>query len=207
MLRAVLLLVDTAQTWDRIVRAQRGLVYLLGVYWLPLVALTAGAEVAGVLHWGLGRQEYTGDLVRVAPRDALAYGVAQVVLSLGALLVGAAVARRVSASLRAVSGYPPALTLVASAMGPFFLARLLDALPGLNTWLCFGVGVALTIPAFYHGVPRLLRPDPAKSLGLFLTVFLVCAVLAGLAHFMAQAVLHGQMLPALNGILLKLKLT
>ena len=50
---------------------------------------------------------------------------------------------------------------------PILLARFLDAVPALNTWL-LGLGALLSISVLYHGIRLVLRPDQTKGFGIYL---------------------------------------
>ena len=206
MIRALLLIFDPAATWERIALAQRSVYFVLLVHLLPVLAITLGVETYGMVRLGESRRMLSDLPATVYPvplEAALRYAETAFGLYLAAILLGARVVQKVGNSFQAMHTYQQVLTTVAYGFGPYFLCRMLDALPPLNTWLCFSAGIALSLPAFYHGVPQVMRPDPARAFGLFLTVFIVMTMFMGVAHFVGVAVLHEQFLPALQKVLSK----
>src|SRR2546426_7078 len=76
----------------------------------------------------------------------------------------------------------------------FFLFRMFDALPSLNTWVCWGVGIALSVAALYRGIPRVMKPDPSNALGLYLLCSLLLTAISGVTHFLANLILQQKLL-------------
>src|SRR5689334_2248135 len=52
MIKALLLIFDPVNSWERVVRAQRGLLFVLVLFLLPLVALSCAGEGYGLAAWG-----------------------------------------------------------------------------------------------------------------------------------------------------------
>ena len=77
-------------------------------------------------------------------------------------------------------------------MGPFFLLRLTDAFTGISPWLSWALGVVFTISALYHGVPRILQPDPAHAFGLYMISSLLFTLTTGLAQLLSWCYLQGK---------------
>jgi hypothetical protein len=194
MIRALLLVLDAGASWEKIARAQRGFVFIVLVHLAPLMVITIGLEAYFMTRLGAGRT-ITGDLIAISQQAALRYGVAALILSLGVILIVAKLLERISRSFHNVTSFSACFTLVAYGISPLFLLHLLDALPGVNTWVCFAIGFALSVAALYLGVPTVLKPDPAKAMGLYFVVSVVLLVLAGLAHFVAQTILLDRLNP------------
>ena len=199
MFRAIALLLNPAGTWERIALAQRGVYFILFVHLAPLLALTLGVEAYGLVRLGESRRmlsEAPATLRAVAPDVAVRYAAAAAVLYTAAILLSARVAQTLGNSFQSTHNYRQALATVAYGLSPYFLCRMLDGLPGVNTWFAFGLGVLLTIPAFYHGVPQVMKPDPARAFGLFLSIQVFCGMGMGIVHFLAVSVLHEELVPA-----------
>ena len=45
--------------------------------------------------------------------------------------------------------------------------------------------MVLSVAALYHGIPRVMEPDPPHAFGLYLTSSLLLALASGLADFLA----------------------
>jgi hypothetical protein len=67
-------------------------------------------------------------------------------------------------------------------------------LPHLNTWVCWGIGITLSVAVLYRGIPRIMKPDPSNALGLYLLCSLLLIAVSGLAHFLANLVLQERIL-------------
>jgi len=73
MIKALLLIFEPVQAWERIVRAQRGLVFVLFVYLTPVVVLTPPRKAtAGALGPGAERRELSE---KISPGEAIVYEV------------------------------------------------------------------------------------------------------------------------------------
>jgi hypothetical protein len=192
MIRGFLLILDAGGSWEKIARAQRGFFFILLAHLLPLLVIPAGVEAYAMTRLGEGRT-IAGDAIVVTPEMALRYVAACAALGLAVVLGAAKIVEWISRSSHFATSFRICFTLVAYGLSPLFLLHLLDALPGVNTWVCFGIGLALSIGVLYLGVPNVLRPDPAKAMGLYLTVAVILLGLCGLAHFVALGVLHNEL--------------
>ncbi|MBI5384647.1 MAG: YIP1 family protein [Verrucomicrobia bacterium] len=191
MIRALLLIFDGAASWEKIAKAQRGFLFILCLHLLPLMVLTLGVEAYALTRLGEGRT-ITGKLIIVQPQAALTYAGVSAALILAVVVSAARILQRVGRSFHNSLSYLQCLRVIGYGVSPLLLAHLLDALPSINTWVCFGLGIALTIVVLYLGVPHVLRPDPAKAMGIYLLGAVVLLVLSGLAHFLAVQILHGE---------------
>ena len=105
---------------------------------------------------------------RWRPDVAVRYAAAAAVLYTAAILLSARVAQTLGNSFQSTHNYRQALATVAYGLSPYFLCRMLDGLPGVNTWFAFGLGVLLTIPAFYpRGSPGDETPTRPARLAFF----------------------------------------
>jgi hypothetical protein len=77
----------------------------------------------------------------------------------------------------------------------FFLVvsvKLINSLAATSPWVPWGIGMALTIAVLYHGVPRMMDPDPAHAFGLYLMSCLVLVLSTGLFRFLTSWYLAGK---------------
>lgn len=195
MLTALMLIFRPALAWERIENAQRSVVAILFQFLVPLMLLSAAVEGFGLLK--LGEERRTVDVARlekVPPELAVRYEATQLGLSLIIIVGGAWVLQHISSSFHRSHNYKECFTTLAYALSPLFLLRMLDGVPQINTWICWAIGVALSVAALYRGIPRTLRPDPSSALGLYLVASLVVIMGTGLAHLLAVLVLNGQVL-------------
>ena len=191
MITAFRLIFSPFETWEKITTAQRGIVWTLFVYLLPLLIMTVGIEGFLLNRWGEKRSEL-GFMIKVPIDLAVRYSVAYVVILLAAVLVSAKFIGIASDSFNVHATFYQSLLLMGYGYGPIALARILDGLPQLNTWLCWIVGAAASVAVLYHGIGMVLRPDQTKGFGLYIMAILIVVLTSGLAHFAALSVLQGK---------------
>lgn len=194
MLTALMLIFSPAKTWDKIENARRSAIAILFLFLLPLMLLSGGVEGLGLLRLGEERGALEDRLEKVPLELVLRYELTQLGLSFVIIVGGAWVLQHVSASFHRSHTYKECFTTLAYALSPLFLLRMLDGLPQINTWICWGIGVLLSTSALYRGIPRTLRPDPSSALGLYLVASVLFIIGTGLAHFLAVLVLNEQIL-------------
>ena len=202
MIKALLLIFNPAGTWEGIFRARRSLVFVLVVYLFPLLLLASAAEGYGLVHWGKWQGESMGWFIRAQGeilhlkkfpvREAAVIETAQVLLSLIVIFTGALIIKAIGETFRSRNTYTQAFTAVAYGLSPFFLLRMLDASSAINPWVIWCIGILLSIAALYHGVPRMMEPDPALAFGLFFMSALVLMLVTGLVRFVTEAYLRGK---------------
>jgi hypothetical protein len=191
MIKALLLIFDPTGTWDRIARAQRSIAFVLGVFFLPLLALTSLAEGYGLVRWGK-LQQNVAYLKRFTPVEATTFEIGQVILWLIVVLVGAWTVKLLGETFHGRHSFTQAFTTVAYGLSPILLLRLFDAFPGVNPWFPWVVGVLLVIRVLYEGVPRMMQPDPPHAFGLYLMSTLLLIMTSGLARFLSAWYLEGR---------------
>lgn len=191
MIRAFLLLFNPVAAWDRVVEAKRDIMTVILVSLLPLLLLTQAGESYGLMHWGKQRGEF-GNTVALAASVVLKYGVFQILLNLAVVFVGAFLVRAVGETFHGRHSYLQGFTVVAYGLSPYFLMRLLDALPREPWWLTWAFGIVLAASTLYTGIPHVMRPDPAHALGLYFISVLLLAIITGLAAFFGHVLLEQQ---------------
>ncbi len=164
------------------------------VEFLPVLLLSLGLEYYGMTHWLEKSGEYgVSSLVPVAL--AQQYIQAQFVVFIAVLVIGSAVLRQVAISFETRVTWGQCFMTLCYCITPLALSRAVDAIPAMNTWMCWAIGVTLTARALYHGVAVLLKPEQTKGFGLFLFAVVLIAFLSALAHLMAGVVLQGRFMP------------
>ena len=188
MIRALQLIFSPTETWQKIELARRGVLWVFFLSLLPLMVLSGLAEGYALLRWG-GR---TGELDRqttISLDLALRYELAQLVLGQVMLFVGAKFVQWIADGFHLKINYTACFTATAYTLSPIFLLRFLDSYPGINTWVCWAIGVLLAVSVLYHGVGPVLKPDQTKGFGFFLLLTMFLVLITGLSHFVALAVL------------------
>ena len=194
MVRAILLIFEPVAAWNRILRAERRTAFILLAHLLPLLLLTSFCEGYGLVHWGKPR----GVLREITqPKyfthgEAVLFEAGQLLLSLAVVFVGAGMLRSVAETFCARNTYTDAFSVVAYGLSPLFLLRIADAAPQLSPWVSWTVGILLSIGALYHGVPRMMEPDPSHAFGLFVISSVVLVLISGMVRFVTWWYLAGR---------------
>ena len=193
MIKAILLVFDSARTWDSIAEDKRSVSGILFTFLLPLLLLTSAAEGYGLMTWGkrwvnqvlLETRTYT-------LQEVITYEVVQLLVALVVVFVGAVLVKALGETFHGRHSYTQTFTAVAYGLSPLFLLRLLDAFPVISPWLSWGVGMALSAMILYHGIPRVMMPDPPHAFGLFLTSTLLLTITTALTRFITYLWLQGK---------------
>jgi|SRR5579862_1056425 len=191
MIESVLLIFDANGTWERIVRAQRGLFAILFRFLLPLLLVTCAIEGYGLMHWG----KHQGPVSRqrtYSLGEAVVFESGQLLTSVLLVFLGAGVLKSMGGTFHARNTYQQAFTVVAYALSPFFLLRLLDAFTPVSPWLSWAIGIFLALGALYHGVPQVMQPDPPQAFGLYLMTAVLMFSITGVMGFVAAWYLQGK---------------
>lgn len=189
MLSAFEMIVSPARAWEKVVAANRHWTVILLLVVLPLLGLTSLVEGAGLLE--LRQQHEEIGPVEIPTERVIKYEVVYVGSALAIILLGAYFLQSVATSFNVMVGYNQCFAVIAYAYTPIILLHLLDAIPQINTWICWGIGLALSFGVLYHGVGLRLQPEQTKGFGLLLFSIIFIAVLSGLAHFASVQVLKG----------------
>ena len=191
MIKALLLIFDPVRSWERVVRAQRSLLFILLVSLLPLVALSCVAEAYGLATWGKWQGEIA-HLQRFSRQEIIAYEALQFVTSLFLVFMGAKLLKSLGETFHGRHTYTAAFTVTAYSLSPLFLLRVLDAVSGMPLWITWTIAIVLSVGVLYQGVPRVMQPDPTHAFGLFLTSALLLVLISGLARFVTAWWLQGK---------------
>ena len=196
MLRALLLVVDPSRTWGAIKDDQHSAVRLTFQLVIPLLLVTSVGEAWGFMQLGIEQGRVTETVAKASLDLAGRYEAVQAVFTLFIIYAGSALLKVIGASFHRRHSYTECFTTLAYCIAPLLLLRLLDGVPAINTWVCYGIGIFLTISLLYRGIPFVMRPDPSNALGLFMLCALLLLVATGLAHYVAQLVLEERFLAA-----------
>jgi hypothetical protein len=194
MIRALLLIVDPSRTWEAIKNDQHSVLRISISFLLPLLILTCAGEALGMMRLGIEQGSLTERVVAPAQDLLVRYEGAQAVLSLIIVYAGAGALKAVGASFHRRHTYTECFTTLAYSISPLFLLRLLDGVPAVNTWVCYGIGIFLVLSLLYRAIPFIMRPDPSNALGLFMICTVLLLGTTALAHFVATQVLEQKIL-------------
>src|SRR6266850_2631041 len=202
MINALLLIVSPIAAWERILQARLGLVHIFFIHLLPLLALTCWGEAYGLVHWGKWRGEVPR-LKHFSAGEAFIFEVAQFLLSLLLVFLGAKLIKSIGETFHGRHSYSQTFTVVAYGLTPLFLARLLDAFTPITPWVSWAVGILFSIGVIYQGLPRIMQPDPPHAFGLYLMSSLLLFIISGLITFVTAWYLQGEFI-TLEALILRL---
>ena len=191
MIKALLLIFDPISTWDGIVRARRSMAFVIWLYLLPLLLFTLAVEGYSMVKWGKW-QSVVGRDKTFPAAEAVVVQVVQCLLSVLVVLVGAKMIKSIGETFHGQHTYDQAFTTVAYGLSPLFLLRLLDVFPGIEPWASWGIGICLSVAVLYHGVPRMMLPDPSHAFGLYLVSSALLVLVSGAVRFVTVSCLAGK---------------
>ena len=192
MIKALLLIFAPASAWERVFRAQRSPWFVLGAFLIPLLVLSAAGEAFGLVHWGKWQNTVVREPRTFAPAEAAVFEVFQIVLTMAIILVNAGLLKSTGGTFHARHTLSQAFTTIAYGLSPLFLCRLLNASSDVPPWLSWAVGVVLSMMVLYHGVPRIMQPDPAHAFGLYVITCLLVLFTTGLLEMITACYLLGK---------------
>lgn len=159
--------------------------------------IVGGVEFIGLVRWG--RWQPALDQIKIFPwRDALIYETAGMLFMAVIILAAAHFLKALGDTFHARHTYASALTVAVYGLSPVFLLRLLDVFPTVNLWLPWAIGIMLTAKILYHGVPRIMQPDPPSALGLYFMSTLLLAMVTALERLITAGCLAGSFKPVDN---------
>ena len=194
MVRALLLIFDPANTWEKIETTKHSIARVFFLYLLPIMLLAFAVEGWLLMQFGVERGHVLEKIVRLRPEVILRYELVQLVLGLAMCFVGAWFFKMTGEGFHRRHSYGECFATLGYSLGPYFLTRMLDGWPPLNSWIPWTIGVLLALSVLYRGVPRLMKPDPSSALGVYLLCSMLLIILLGLAHFIATWVLAEKIL-------------
>ena len=194
MLKAILLIFEPVATWEKILLARRSVAFIIVINLLPLLLVTSACEGYGLIHWGKqrGQMREIAHMKSFTRGEAVLIETGQILLSLMVVFVGTYMVKSLSETFHGRSTYTQAFSSVAYGLGPFFLLHALDAFPSVSPWVTWAVGISLASVALYHGLPRMMEPDPSHAFGLFLMSSVLLLFLTGIVRFVTWWYLSGK---------------
>ncbi len=180
MIKALLLILAPAATWERIARSRRSIGFVLLIYLAPTMALSLFIEMAG--HNYLAPR-FAEQNVKVIPRDiALQYAGIQLGAGLLAAMLMGPLIKICSETFHNRTTYTQCFAVAVYGLGPFYLFHIFDAIPVLSPWISFAAGILFSFATLYHAIPHVLKPDPPHAFGLFVMSGFVLTMLSVIAR-------------------------
>jgi hypothetical protein len=191
MIKAVLLVLEPIPTWERIVTAQRKWPSILLGHLLPLLLVVCAVEGYGLVRWGKPRGRVPHIQV-FSLSETIVFESAQLLMCLGIVFLGAKLLKALGETFHGRHTLAQSFTVAAYGLSPFFLLRVLGAFPEVSPWLIWGIGMVLSAAVLYHGLPRVMQPDPPHAFGLYVMSVVILFIITGLACFLTSWYLQGR---------------
>jgi hypothetical protein len=194
MIKALLLVFEPIETWERIFRAQRSFSFVLWRHLVPMLLLGCLVEGFGLHRWG----KWQHDALRLKQfevGEAVMFELAQLVIGLLVVFVAAKLLKSLGDTFHGRHTFLQSFTVAAYGLSPIFTIRVLDAFPAVSPWLTWPVGMIFVAGVLYQGIPRVMMPDPPHAFGLYLMSTVLLIVLTGLTRFVTAWYLQGRFKP------------
>jgi uncharacterized membrane protein YecN with MAPEG domain len=192
MLRALNLLFSPEAEWQKAALKPPHFATVIFISILPLMAIALAIEGWSLVKYG---EVFRGLAPRaISVERAIKYEVFYGAASLLVMLFGGRLLRNVGRTFNLTATYSVCFILIAFGYFPILLVRIMDALPQINSWICWAVGVVLAFRILYHGIALWLRPEQTKGFGLLLVSFIYILVMSAMVHFAGIQVLQGRFL-------------
>jgi hypothetical protein len=191
MIKALWLIIKPVMAWEWITRARRGVASIFLFYLLPFLILTSACEGYGLSRWGKPQGSFT--IPKIFPMgEVIVFEAAQLVLTIIVVFLCAKLVKSVGETFHGRHTFLQTFTVVAYGLSPVFLMRVLDMFTAVSPWLTWGMGILLSLSVLYHGVPRVMDPDPPQAFGLYVMTAVLLVLVTGLARFVTAWYLQGK---------------
>ncbi len=184
MLKGVFLVFEPISCWENVYHSRPGSLRILLLEVIPLLLLAMVAESYHLMKWGKW-QDVIGHQRFFTLHEVAVVGVAQTLLWIIFILLAARMVQALTQTFHARGSYQQALAVVSYSLAPLFIIELFNALPFVSFWITWAVGMLLTVRALYHGLPRIMDPDPIHTFGLFLTSTMIMVVSGAMLRFVS----------------------
>jgi hypothetical protein len=178
VIRALLLIFDPAATWDRIIQARRGIPHLLATYIVPLLLLVGLASGFCVTRWGVTNE--FGERIQLTSRQTAIYEAALFLVNLLVIFGSAKTVKALGETFHSGHTLQQAFTAVVYGLGPIFMLKLLQAF-NVSPIVPWVIGSLVMFTVLYHGVPKVMEPDPSHAFGLYLATSVLLTLMTGVA--------------------------
>jgi hypothetical protein len=180
-----------------VAQSRRGFGFLFAFYLLPMVLTLAVLEGFSLMEWGR-RQHESGQVKIFTANETVIYEIVQSLLTLAMVFICAQIVKAQCNASYLRHNFTQGFTVAACGLSPVFLLRLLDMFPAVNPWLTWGIGILLCVATLYHGLPRVMQPDPSQAFGLYIMCSVLFVMVTGLERFVTVWYLAGRIPFAAN---------
>lgn len=182
MLKGLFLLFEPFACWEDVYHARPKWARVLFIDVLPVLVLSLLAECFHLVKFGKW-QDIIGHQRFFTRNEVVVLGAAQLILWMLFIVLAARLVQALTQTFHTRGSYEQALCVVGYSLLPLFILQFFNALPFISFWITFSIGILFTIRAMYHGLPRIMDPDPIHTFGLFLTSSMFVAIGGGILRF------------------------
>lgn len=195
MIRFFKLLTQPAPNWENLFENPPGAWKVFFSFFLPLLALSLVVESAGWYFLQISASFLTSapQSISVFEDQIIRWQAIQLGLTFALLLGLPLILKWVSESFGVKLPFSHAFLFTMYSISPMLMVRIPDALPWINTWICWAVGLLVSFRFLYHGAPYLLQRKLAGAFGFFMVTGLVFSVLLAIAHVTLQVLIAREM--------------
>jgi hypothetical protein len=193
MIKALMLVFNSAGTWERIALSRRRWWVILIFYLLPLLVITGAVEGYGLIRWGKP-QGAISQIKHYSNSNALIFEVFQLILLLMVVFIGTKLVKAVAETFHARHTFNEAFTVTSYGLGVWFAVRIFDIFPDVTAWIYWALwiaGILLSVGSLYHGIPKVMQPDPPQAFGMYVASSVLLVFMTGLVRFLTFWYLAG----------------
>lgn len=180
--QTIFLAVRPEPNWNNIAQGTRSFTRIVCLFFVPMILTLAGMEGLGLKKWARWH-DATGLGIPLTANQAAAWEAWRILMILAAMLASAYLVKIFAETFRSRNTYPQALTVVIYSFAPICFMRALLMFYPVNDWVLWAFGIVLALKTLYHGLPRILLPDPPHALGLFFSCSLGLLLVSLLERF------------------------
>jgi hypothetical protein len=155
-----------------------------------MMVITSYAEGWGWVHFG----KWQGQVAHIkyfTMNEAIIAQALQLLVTCAIVIVNSMILRRTGSTFHTRHTFSESFTTISYGLTPLLLLRSFDAIRGVPSWLPWIVGLFLCFAILYHGVPLVMKPDPAHAFGLYMTTVILLLFTTGLLELGKSAYLTG----------------
>lgn len=195
MIRFWKLLKNPSPNWESLFEEPPSALKVFFIFFLPILILSVAVESAGwyFLQISASFTNKAPQSMAVFEAQIIRWQGIQLGLTMGLLFFIPQILRWISVSFGVQLLYKDAFLFSLYALFPLVLVRIPDALPWINTWICWSIGLLVSFRLLYHGAPYLLQRKLAGAFGFFMVTFLVFIILNTISHLTLQTLISREL--------------
>jgi hypothetical protein len=166
VLKEFFIIFSPESAWDQITASRRGNCFVFIIYWVPMFSLLGLVEGHGLIL--LGREQVAQGMDdRFTLAKVTIYEIGNGLITLGLVCLAALFIKYFANACHARNRLGQSLAVMLHASGPLLLVQLFNGFPDMYLWLTWLLGITVMLGTLYHGLPRMMQPDPPSAMGLY----------------------------------------